>query len=194
MTSSPIPSAAAAAPTSSSTPALDPSWTVKYQKTQFEIKRREELLLRLNQAIAQLSHPNSQEHFAALASYIPPALDKPRFDAAYAHFCQGKSIEMNMTIVMPDVRKPVIDLYSLHVAVMQEGSFARVSTRKSWDVVGARLGFAHTPASATEPARCSLEVAAHLERAYKDRLQQFDYLYVSSVIETVRKRMGEQKK
>jgi hypothetical protein len=121
MASTPTPS------TTTSTPAPDPSWTSKYQKTQFEIKRREELLLRLNQAIAQLSHPTSQEHFAALASYIPPALDKPRFDAAYAHFCQGKSVEMNTTIVMPDVRKPVIDLYSLHVAVMQEGSFARVT-------------------------------------------------------------------
>ncbi|KAF9234617.1 hypothetical protein BU15DRAFT_9305, partial [Melanogaster broomeanus] len=164
------------------------------QKTQFEIKRREELLHRLNQAIAQLSHPNSHEHFAALASYVPPALDKPRFDAAYAHFCQGKSIEMNTTIVMPDVRKPVVDLYSLHVAVMQEGSFARVSTRKSWNLVGARLGFVQIPATATEPARSSPEIAVHLERAYKDRLQQFDYLYVSSVIETVRKRMVEQKR
>jgi len=103
-------------------------WIVKYQRAQFEIKRREDLLLRLNQAIAQVLHPNP-EQFAALASYIPPALDKPRFDAAYAHFCQGKSIQMNRTIGMPDTGKPVIDVYSLHVAVMQEGSFARVGHR-----------------------------------------------------------------
>lgn len=113
-----------AAPTTPATQTQD-SWTVKYQRAQFEIKRREDLLVRLNQAIAQVSHPTA-EQFAALASYIPPALDRSRFDAAYAHFCQGRSIEMNTTIVMPDVSKPVIDVYSLHVAVMQEGSFARV--------------------------------------------------------------------
>ncbi|KIJ66758.1 hypothetical protein HYDPIDRAFT_85937, partial [Hydnomerulius pinastri MD-312] len=166
------------------------------QQTQFEIKRREELMVRLNQAIAQLSStpPPNPEVVSALASYMPPPLDRPRFDTAYAHFCQGKSMEMNTTIIMPDVRRPVIELYALHVAVMQEGSFARVTTRKSWDLVGARLGFVQTPATPTEPAKSSPEIAAHLERAYKDRLQQFDYLYVSSVIESVRKRMGEQKK
>lgn len=118
------------AATTPSTQAEEPSWTVKYQRAQFEIKRREDLLLRLNHAIAQVSHPGpEQAQFAALASYIPPALDKPRFDAAYAHFCQGKSIQMNTTIIMPDMSKPVIDVYSLHVAVMQEGSFPRVSHR-----------------------------------------------------------------
>ncbi|KAG8213207.1 hypothetical protein J3R82DRAFT_11672 [Butyriboletus roseoflavus] len=177
------------------TQAQEPSWAVRYQKAQFEIKRREDLLLRLNQAIVQVSHPiPEQEQIAALASYIPPALDKPRFDAAYAHFCQGKSLQMNTTIVMPDVNRPVIDVYSLHVAIMQEGSFARVSVRKSWDVVAARLGFIHTAATATEPARSSPEIAVHLEKAYRDRLQQFDHLYVSSVIETVRKRIAEQQK
>lgn len=110
------------------TQSQESSWTVKYQRAQFEIKRREDLLLQLNQAIAQVLHPNP-EQFAALASFIPPALDKPRFDAAYAHFCQGKSIQMKRTIVMPDTGKPVIDVYSLHVAVMQEGSFARVGRR-----------------------------------------------------------------
>ncbi|KAF8556179.1 hypothetical protein OG21DRAFT_1506791 [Imleria badia] len=180
-------------PTSPASIAQESSWVVKYQRAQFEIKRREDLLLRLNQAIAQVSHP-TPEQFAALASYIPPPLDKPRFDAAYAHFCQGKSIQLNTAIVMPDVNRPVIDVYSLHVAVMQEGSFARVAARKSWDVVGGRLGFVRTAATASEPAKCSLEVAVHLEKAYKDRLQQFDHLYVSSVIETVRKRMAEQQK
>ncbi|KAH0833132.1 hypothetical protein J3R83DRAFT_12129 [Lanmaoa asiatica] len=184
---------ASAATTTPSTQTQEPSWTVKYQRAQFEIKRREDLLLRLNQAITQLSHPNP-EQFAALASYIPPALDKPRFDAAYAHFCQGKSIQMNTTIIMPDVSRPVIDVYSLHVAVMQEGSFIRVSGRKYWDVVGARLGFIQTAATATEPARSSPEIAVHLEKAYRDRLQQFDHLYVTSVVETVRKRMAEQQK
>ncbi|KAF8121824.1 hypothetical protein EV363DRAFT_1362453 [Boletus edulis] len=181
------------APTTPSAQSQESSWTVKYQRAQFEIKRREDLLLRLNQAIAQVSHP-TPEQFAALASYIPPALDKPRFDAAYAHYCQGKSIQLNTTIVMPDVSKPVIDVYSLHVAVMQEGSFARVSARNSWDVVGARLGFTRTTATASEPAKSPPEIAVHLEKAYRDRLQQFDHLYVSSVIETVRKRMAEQQK
>lgn len=130
-----IPSAADVVSTQAlppSTPALtqaqESSWTAKYQRAQFEIKRREDLLIRLNQAIAQVSHP-TPEQIAALASYIPPALDKPRFDAAYAHYCQGKSIQLNTTIIMPDVSKPVIDVYSLHVAVMQEGSFARVGYR-----------------------------------------------------------------
>ena len=119
------------APTATTTPlpeTQESSWTAKLQRAQFEIKRREDLLLRLNQAIAQVSHPNP-EQFAALASYIPPALDKPRFDTAYAHFCQGKSMQLNTTIVMPDVSRPVIDVYSLHVAVMQEGSFTRVGRR-----------------------------------------------------------------
>lgn len=116
------------APTTNTTEPQESSWTAKLERAQFEIKRREDLLVRLNQAIAQVSHPNP-EQFAALASYIPPALDKPRFDTAYAHFCQGKSIQLNTTIVMPDASKPVIDVYSLHVAVMQEGSFARVGHR-----------------------------------------------------------------
>ncbi|KAG9315090.1 hypothetical protein JVU11DRAFT_4202 [Chiua virens] len=190
-----VPSAFA---TPSTTQSQEPSWAVKYQRAQFEIKRREDLLLRLNQAITNVNQPivfnPTPEQFAALASYIPPALDKPRFDAAYTHFCQGKSIQMNTTIVMPDVNKPVIDVYSLHFAVMQEGSFTRVSGRKSWDVVGGRLGFIQTARTATEPARSSPEVAAHLEKVYRDRLQQFDHLYVSSVIETLRKRMAEQQR
>jgi hypothetical protein len=123
-----VPTQAPTAPTTSLTEPQETSWTAKYQRAQFEIKRREDLLVRLNQAIAQVSHPNP-EQFAALASYIPPALDKPRFDTAYAHFCQGKSMQLNTTIIMPDANKPVIDVYSLHVAVMQEGSFARVGRR-----------------------------------------------------------------
>ena len=129
-----LPDAVSTPTDTSSAQSQEPSsWTAKYQRAQFEIKRREDLLLRLNQAITQVSHSTlshpTPEQFAALASYIPPALDKTRFDAAYAHFCQGKSIQMNTTIIMPDVSKPVIDVYSLHVAVMQEGSFARVGHR-----------------------------------------------------------------
>ena len=123
-----LPEASTAPPAQS-----EESWTVKYQRAQSEIKRREDLLLRLNQAIIQYTQsPDSiptPEQFAALATYMPPALDKARFDVAYARFCQGKSIQMNTSIIMPDVSRPVIDVYSLHVAVMQEGSFARVSHR-----------------------------------------------------------------
>lgn len=119
--------ATAAPPDQSQEPS---SWTAKFQRAQFEIKRREELLLRLNQVITQVSHPSlshtTPEQFAALATYIPPALDKARFDAAYAHFCQGKSLQTNTPIIMPDVGRPVLDVYALHVAVMQEGSFHRV--------------------------------------------------------------------
>lgn len=61
-------------------------------------------------------------------------------------------------------------------------------------MVAARLGFVQMAATAAEPARSSPEIAVHLEKVYKDRLQQFDHLYVSSVIETVRKRMAEQQK
>ncbi|KAH7928272.1 hypothetical protein BV22DRAFT_219818 [Leucogyrophana mollusca] len=102
----------------------DPSWDAKYQQTQFEIKRREELMVKLNHAIAQMSaQPRPEDR---LVAQVPPPLDKPRFDMAYSNYCRGKSIEMNTKIIMPDARIPVIDLYQLHVAVMKEGSFAKV--------------------------------------------------------------------
>ncbi|KAH7884600.1 hypothetical protein F5I97DRAFT_1783750, partial [Phlebopus sp. FC_14] len=115
------------------------------------------------------------------ALYTPQPLDRPQFAAAYERFCQGKPIDLS--IVMPDVGRPVIDLYQLHVAVMLEGSFMRVDRRKSWNMVGGRLGYVWRPATETEPAMSSPEIAVHLERAYRNRLQHFDYLYVSSVIE-----------
>ncbi|KAH7912028.1 hypothetical protein BJ138DRAFT_1005295 [Hygrophoropsis aurantiaca] len=176
--------------TRTSTPS--PTWLAQYEQTQFEIKRRQELMVKLNNAITQMSaqaHPETRVQ-------VPPPLDKPRFDAAYGNYCRGKGIEINTKIIMPDIRIPVLELYQLHVAVMREGSFAKVvNAADSWHIVGGKLGFAqNAPVVPTEPLRSTPEIATHLQRVYKDRLEHFDYLYISSVIGAVRKRAAEQNK
>ena len=56
---------------------------------------------------------------------LPPPLEKPTFEAAYKKFCINSNVQHNPQLL--SIETHPIDLYSLHVHVMNEGGYMKVS-------------------------------------------------------------------
>ncbi|TBU43226.1 hypothetical protein BD309DRAFT_980789 [Dichomitus squalens] len=103
-----------------------------------------------------------------------------------------------------------IDLYQLHYEVMSQNGYlirsqhtapkqpfqfvpTLVISQEQWPVIAGRLGFVNFPAYGHEPARSGPGIAVHIERAYKQCLQDFDSLYLCHLFQWRRLRTLEQK-
>lgn len=60
----------------------------------------------------------------SLAQFLPPPLDKAKFDESYAAFSRGRGIQRNEQNLSVDNRP--IDLHSLHFNVLSEGGAMKV--------------------------------------------------------------------
>ncbi|KAJ7158919.1 hypothetical protein C8R46DRAFT_404752 [Mycena filopes] len=115
---------------------------------------------------------------------IPP-LEKGRFDTVYKSFCTQRNLVHNPRMMSIEARP--LELYDLHVQVMQEGGGTNVVQKDLWAVIGGRMGFVQFPGTDTEPAKSGPGVAQHLAHAYKEYLAAFDNVYISTVMDSRRK-------
>ncbi|KAJ7126683.1 hypothetical protein C8R44DRAFT_701425 [Mycena epipterygia] len=115
---------------------------------------------------------------------IPP-LEKGRFETIYKKFCAQRSLVHNARMMSLDARP--IDLYELHTQVMLEGGGPNVAQKDLWSVIGGRMGFVQFPGSDTEPPKSGPGVALHLAHVYQEYLVAFDYVYVTTIMESRRK-------
>ena len=92
-----------------------------------------------------------------------------------------------------------IDLWALHAEVMGMNGYRCFVQQigpnqpgqilcnlmippEQWPIIAGRLGFVNFPGDAREPAKSGPVVAIHLERVYKQCLQEFDSQYLRQVI------------
>ncbi|KAL6307584.1 hypothetical protein BKA93DRAFT_82616 [Sparassis latifolia] len=121
--------------------------------------------------------PQQQQQHAPLRVQIPP-LSAEIFSSAYKTFCTKNNVVHDPALMSHDGRP--IDLYALHVEVMNAGFYNRVAQNDQWPVIGVELGFVQFPASNSEPAKSGPGVAQHLEHVYKQYLHAFDSTYLRS--------------
>jgi hypothetical protein len=114
-----------------------------------------------------------------IPSQLPPPLEKARFENAYKSWVATKNMKHDMRLMNVEGRQ--IDLYALHMHVMQEGGVSKVQNQELWAVIGARMGFVHFAASDAEPAKSGPGVAQRLAAVYKEYLMPFDLMYITSV-------------
>lgn len=112
---------------------------------------------------------------------LPPPLEKARFENAYKSWVQARNMKHDERLMSVDGR--LIDLYALHMNVMQEGGFNKVQNQELWVVIGGKMGFVQFPGTDAEPAKSGPGVAQRLAAVYKDYLLPFDTMYITSVIE-----------
>ncbi|EGN98985.1 hypothetical protein SERLA73DRAFT_137073 [Serpula lacrymans var. lacrymans S7.3] len=162
------------------------------QQVQFEVTRRKGLMVKLNHAITHISaQPRPHDGLLVSSLILPPPLDKARFEIHYANFCRTKGLEMTSRVALSDAQW--VDLYQLHVNVMKEGTFAKVNQNNLWHIVGGRLGYVRASDNTVDPPRCDPELAAQLSRIYKEHLEHFDFLYISSVVDMAKRKAEIQK-
>ncbi|KAL0954744.1 hypothetical protein HGRIS_003696 [Hohenbuehelia grisea] len=136
----------------------------------------------------QSAPPASQQQQQAQLAMTFPHLQKPSFEGTYGNFCKSRNIQHDQRVMQLDGRQ--IDLHMLHMEVMKEGGASKVIQKDAWAVIGARMGFVQFPASDTEPARSGPAIAERIAHVYKEYLQAFDTMYISSVIESKRKQVA----
>jgi len=102
--------------------------------------------------------------------YVSPE----NFPRIYADHCRIKGKRFVPSCVQLSEGGP-IDLCTLYNCVVFQW---QVSHRKLWPEIAAKLGFVHVPATNTEPARSSTELARQLERVYDVYLFDFEYVVV----------------
>ncbi|TFK45014.1 ARID DNA-binding domain-containing protein, partial [Crucibulum laeve] len=108
---------------------------------------------------------------------LPPPLNKARFDATYKSFCINRNLNPN-SLSMDN--KPV-DLYLLHVYVMEEGGETVVTQKMLWPVIAVRLGLVHFHGMYTVPQKSGPDAALYISQVYKEYLAMFDELYINAV-------------
>jgi hypothetical protein len=116
-----------------------------------------------------------------IPSQLPPPLEKARFENAYKSWVATKNMKHDIRLMNVEGRQ--IDLYALHMHVMQEGGASKVQNQELWAVIGARMGFVHFAGSDAEPAKSGPGVAQRLAAVYKEYLMPFDLMYITSVNE-----------
>ncbi|KAK7450122.1 hypothetical protein VKT23_013004 [Stygiomarasmius scandens] len=102
---------------------------------------------------------------------IPP-LTQQRFNSSFEVWCQLKSISVDQQLLSIDDK--LIDLYSLHKCVIQEG-LGNVQAREMWDIIGAQMGLVQN-----DSLKSGSAVAKHLAHVYKEYLAPFDAVYIAS--------------
>jgi ARID/BRIGHT DNA binding domain len=112
---------------------------------------------------------------------LPPPLEKTRFESAYKSWVATKNMKLDGRLMNVEGRQ--IDLYALHMNVMQEGGFNKVQNQELWSVIGGRMSFVQFPGNDVEPAKSGPGVAQRLAAVYKEYLLPFDTMYITSVIE-----------
>ncbi|TRM64974.1 hypothetical protein BD626DRAFT_536157 [Schizophyllum amplum] len=124
------------------------------------------------------SQPQGGASFASggqpgLSNSFPPPLEKTRFEHIYANFCnKHPDLKRDPRITSVDGRP--IDLHKLHVEVNREGGMNKVKANNAWPIIAARLGFASTHATDTEPAKARPDIADHVASCYQECLGLFD--------------------
>ncbi|KAG6807635.1 hypothetical protein H0H92_006874, partial [Tricholoma furcatifolium] len=113
---------------------------------------------------------------------LPPPLEKSRFDHTYTSYCAIKNIKHDPRMLNFEGRD--IDLYMLHMYVMQEGGEAKVLARDLWGIIGGKMGYVHFPAGEAEPAQPGPSLAQRLAQVYHEYLSDFDQVYITSVLDS----------
>ncbi|KAH7912030.1 hypothetical protein BJ138DRAFT_980311, partial [Hygrophoropsis aurantiaca] len=104
-------------------------------------------------------------------------LPKPKFEALYPQWCKSQGTEPNLRVMLSDNRS--IDLYQLHVLVMQEGGGIPVNQRDLWPIIGGRLGLVQFPGSDGQSGKSGPGIASQLAHAYQRYLQAFEQAYTT---------------
>ncbi|KAG6825604.1 hypothetical protein H0H92_003088, partial [Tricholoma furcatifolium] len=110
---------------------------------------------------------------------LPPPLEKSRFDHTYTSYCAIKNIKHDPRMMNFEGRN--IDLYMLHMHVMQEGGEAKVIAQDLWGMIGGKMGFVHFPAGEAEPAA---QPGPSLAQVYHEYLSGFEQVYITSVLDS----------
>ncbi|KAL1683382.1 hypothetical protein EV122DRAFT_258332 [Schizophyllum commune] len=121
-----------------------------------------------------------------LHSNLFPPLERSRFESIYNNFC-AKHPDINRDPRLFDGRQ--IDIHKLHVEVNREGGMNKIKTNNLWPVIAARLGFANIPATDSEPAKATPNIAEHVAKCYQDCLGLFDTQLYQTMAETRRREM-----
>ena len=144
---------------------------------------------------SQGGRPNSLVNFAPLALQYGP-LNRDSFTKAYFQQWIPKH-PVDQSILQLENRN--IDLYMLHSEIMGMNGYKCVMQQagpnqpvqilcnltipsEQWPIIAARLGFVHFPANGAEPAKSGPGVAVHLERVYRQCLQEFDSQYLRQLV------------
>ncbi|KAL6307583.1 hypothetical protein BKA93DRAFT_82502 [Sparassis latifolia] len=127
----------------------------------------------LSNALCTLPMLVHRQHPAETKQPLPvriPPLPVEIFSVWYKSFCTENNIVHIPALMSHDGHQ--IDLYALHVAVVNAGFYNRVAQNDQWPVIGAKLGFVQFPASNSEPAKSGPGVAQHVEDVYEQYLRQ----------------------
>ncbi|GBE88522.1 hypothetical protein SCP_1303380 [Sparassis crispa] len=125
----------------------------------------------LSNALCTLPMLVHRQHPAETKQPLPvriPPLPVEIFSVWYKSFCTENNIVHIPALMSHDGHQ--IDLYALHVAVVNAGFYNRVAQNDQWPVIGAKLGFVQFPASNSEPAKSGPGVAQHVEDVYEQYL------------------------
>ncbi|KZP28265.1 hypothetical protein FIBSPDRAFT_711070, partial [Athelia psychrophila] len=111
---------------------------------------------------------------------LPPPLDKAKFEEAYAVYRNNLPVNINEQMMQLD-NQP-IDLHTLHFHVLTEGGGNMVTSLDTWSMIGAHIGFQVFLATDSKPAMAGPGVGERLRHIYAEYLQQFETIYVRSVL------------
>ncbi|KZP11586.1 hypothetical protein FIBSPDRAFT_871123 [Athelia psychrophila] len=75
-----------------------------------------------------------------------------------------------------------ISMYALHFHILTEGGGNKVTSLDAWSMIGARIGFQAFPATDSKPAMAGPGVGERLRHIYAEYLQQFETIYIRSVL------------
>lgn len=144
---------------------------------------------------SQGGRPNPLANFAPVTFQYAP-LSRENFTKAYFQQWLPKH-PIDQSILQLEGRN--IDLWMLHAEVMGMNGYQCAIQQHGpnqpgpilcnlaipadqWPIIAGRLGFVHFPGDAREPAKSGPGVAVHLERVYRQCLQEFDSQYLRQLI------------
>ncbi|KAF7964453.1 hypothetical protein HWV62_7575, partial [Athelia sp. TMB] len=163
-------------PGSTMAPGQLPNQAAQFMQQQQQAQQQAQQQHAAMQQQAQSQQPNGMQ-----SQTLPPPLDKAKFEESYAAFRSNRPMNINEQMMQIDNRP--IDLHSLHYHVLSEGGGNKVTQSELWPVIGARIGFSAFPGTESKPAMAGPGVGERLRHIYAEYLQQFETIYVRSVLQ-----------
>ncbi|KZP27348.1 hypothetical protein FIBSPDRAFT_928183 [Athelia psychrophila] len=165
-------------PGSTMAPGQLPNQAAQFMQQQQQAQQEQQLRLQQQQAAMQ---QQAQQQNGMPNQSLPPPLDKAKFEESYAAYRNNRPVNINEQMMQIDGRP--IDLHALHFHVLTEGGGNKVTSLDAWSMIGARIGFQAFPATDSKPAMAGPGVGDRLRHIYAEYLQQFETIYVRSVLQ-----------
>ncbi|KAI0933460.1 hypothetical protein AcW1_005280 [Taiwanofungus camphoratus] len=109
-----------------------------------------------------------------------PSMPAQAFASAYKAWCLNMGVHPDSALLSHDGLP--VDLYRLHVEVLNAGGASRATANDQWPIIGEKLGFMQSPRTGTEPAKSGRARTQRLQQSYMEHLAAFDQAYLQSVL------------